>query len=125
MIATAAAFLVSKGVSEKVARPLLFGAGILALVGAVLLLWQCSVAGEVEQREAGQRAANVEQARAADAAAAEQARRDDTRIETERDELEGLTNADPSTLSDMDRAYLRCIRLQQSARADERPAPVC
>lgn len=125
MIGTAAAWLIAQGVPAKLARPLLLGLGVLALVGGVVLLWQCSVADEVEHREAEQRAANAERARAADAGAAEQARADDQRNRDERGELEGVPNDEPTPLSAAERARLRCIRLQQSARANGEPAPAC
>lgn len=125
MIGAAAAWLIAQGVPAKAARPLLIGAGVLALLAAVVTLWQCSVADEVGQRESEQRAANAEQAREADATAAATARDDDKRNRDERGELEGLPNGEPTPLSASERAFLRCVRLQQSARAERKPVPAC
>lgn len=124
MIATAAAWLVARGVPLRFARPLM----LVAVVGLVVLLvglaWRCSVDNAVDEREAGQRAVNVEQARKADQSAAEQQRVDDGRNRAEREQLEKVpTDANP--ISDRERAYLRCVRLQQRARANGEPAPAC
>lgn len=116
MIATAAAWLVARGVPLRFARPLMLVAVVL-LAG---LAWRCSV----DEREAGQRAVNVEQARKADQGAAEQQRVDDGRNRAEREQLEKVpTDANP--ISDRERAYLRCVRLQQRARANGEPTPAC
>lgn len=125
MIATAAAWLVARGVPERFARPLLLAAGVLLVAIAAGALWRCSVDRAVDMREATQRAANAEQARKADQGAADTARADDARNRAERGQLEKVPTDAATPLSDRDRAYLRCVRLQQHARAVGQPVPAC
>lgn len=125
MIAAAAAWLVARGVPARAARPLLLAGVVLLAMAAAAALWRCSVDNAVDEREAGQRAANAEQARKADQGAAEQQRADDARNRAERGELEKVPTDAATPLSDRDRAYLRCVRLQQHARANGEPAPAC
>ena len=125
MIASAAAWLVARGVPLRFARPLMLtGVALLALV-LVALAWRCSVDNAVDEREAGQRAVNAEQARKADQGTAEQQRADDARNRAERGELEKVPTDAATPLSDRDRAYLRCVRLQQRARTRGEPVPAC
>lgn len=125
MIASAAAWLVARGVPLRFARPLLLAGALLLAALALGLVWRCSVDNAVDEREAGQRAANAEQARKADQGTAEQQRADDARNRAERGELEKVPTDAATPLSDRDRAYLRCVRLQQRARANGEPAPAC
>lgn len=123
MIANIAVWLVSKGVPLKWARPLIYAAGALLALLAVVIVWNVAVDRAVDRQNDRQRAANAEQARKADNAAAEQQRADDARNRAERGELERITDEGP--LSDSQRAYLRCVRLQQAARANGQPVPAC
>lgn len=125
MIATAAAWLVARGVPLRFARPLLALAGVLLAAALVGTAWRCSVTGAVDRRESEQRAANAEQAREADQSTAAQQRADDGRNQAERRQLEKVTTDEATPLSDRERAYLRCVRLQQHARANREPAPAC
>jgi len=125
MIASAAAWLISHGVPLRFARPLLLVAALLVVAALVGTAWRCSVSGGVERREAEQRAANAERARAADQGNAAQARADDARNQAEGRQLERTVSNEPTPLSDRDRAYLRCVRLQQHARAVGQPVPAC
>lgn len=125
MIASAVAWLIARGVPARFARPLLVvGAAVLA-VALVGTLWRCSVSSGISKREAEQRAVNAEQARKADQGAADAARSDDARNRAERGQLERIPTDAATPLSDSERAYLRCVRLQQSARANGKPAPAC
>lgn len=125
MIAAAAAWLIARGVPARAARPLLLAAALLLAALSLVFVWRCSVDSAVDKREAGQRAANAERARAADQGAAEQQRADDARNRAERGELEKVPTDAATPLSDRDRAYLRCVRLQQSARTRGESAPAC
>lgn len=125
MIGFAAAWLVKRGVSNKLARPLVIALGIALLALACAALWRCAINDAVDDRQARARAEAAETARQADQDAADQQRADDARNRDERGELEGLPYATPSPLTDSERAFLRCIRLQQQARADGRPVPAC
>lgn len=125
MIAAAAAWLVSRGVPLRFARPLMLAGSLLLVCALVALAWRCSVDRGVAGREAAQRAANAEQARAADQGTAEQQRADDARNRAERGELEKVPTDAATPLSDRDRAYLRCVRLQQRARTRGEPVPAC
>jgi len=109
------------GIPPQFVRPLL----AVALVVALLGLWRCSVDRAVGTREAAQRAANAEQARKADEGAAEQQRADDARIRAERNQVGKVLPHASTPLSDRDRAFLRCVRMQQRARAERQPAPAC
>lgn len=125
MIASAVAWLIARGVPARLARPLMLGLAVLCLVALVALAWRCSVDSAVDDREARQRAANAEQARKADQGTAEQQRADDARNRAERAELEKVPTDAAIPLDDRQRAYLRCVRLQQRARANGEPAPAC
>jgi len=125
MIAAAAAWLVARGVPLRFARPLMLAGTVLFAAALVALAWRCSVDSAVDDREARQRAANAEQARKADQGTAEQQRADDARNRAERGELEKVPTDAATPLSDRDRAYLRCVRLQQRARTRGEPAPAC
>lgn len=125
MIATAAAWLVARGVPLRFARPLMLAGTVLLAAALVALAWRCSVDNAVDDRAARQRAANAEQARKADQGTAEQQRADDARNRAERAELEKVPTNAATPLSDRDRAYLRCVRLQQRARTRGEPVPAC
>lgn len=115
------AWLIARGVPASIVRPALIALAVLALG----LVWRCSVDSGVRSQEAAQRAANAEQARKADERAATQQRADDARNGAERRALEGTADYAPTPLSDRDRAFLRCVRMQQRARAEQKPAPAC
>lgn len=116
-----AAWLLARGIAPRVA---LIGVIVLAL-GLVALAWRSSVSDAVADREARARAAILEKARKADTMTAAQQRRDDARLGAERNELQKGAPHDSTPLSDTDRRNLRCIRLQQDARANGKPAPSC
>ena len=116
-----AAWLWARGISPRFA---LAGVVVLAL-GLAALTWRSSVSDAVADHETRARAVIVEKARKADAATAAQQRRDDARIGAERGALEKGTPHDSTPLSDIDRRNLRCVRLQQDARANGKPAPAC
>lgn len=126
MIAAAASWLIGLGVPAKLARPLLGLAAFLLALGLTSLVWNCAVDNAVEQEQAERRAETAETARKADNAAADTQRADDARNRAERAELEGVPDDESDrSLTDGERALLRCVRLQQSARARGEPAPAC
>ena len=125
MIAAAAAWLVARGVPLRFARPFMLAGTVLLAATLVALALRCSVDNAVDDREARQRAANAEQARKADQGTAEQQRADDSRNRAEHGELEKVPTDAATPLSDRDRAYLRCVRLQQHARTRGEPVPAC
>lgn len=125
MIGIAAAWLIKRGVSSKLARPLVIVAAVVALALVCATLWRCVVDDAVEQRQAEARAEIVEQAREADREAMARGYADARRLRDEREALEGITYVKPTPLTDDDRAFLRCVRLQQQARADRRPVSAC
>lgn len=124
MIGFLTSLLLRAGVAPRFARASAVVGLTLATLALVTAAWRCSVSDAVADREAAARAAAMERARNADQAAAVSARADDARQRDERRQLERIP-ADARPLSDNERAFLRCIRLQQQARADGRPAPAC
>lgn len=132
MISAAIATLTGWGLSSKAAKRVLLGGGILLALGAAVLAWNVWLHFHDQGvRDDHDQAVNLEretQARQADANQADQARQDDARNTDETTELEGVLNNDPESnrpLTDSERAYLRCVRLQQRARETGQPAPAC
>jgi hypothetical protein len=107
---------------------------LAAMAGAVLILLtagaglyglkSCYDSRLVETHDAKRDAATDRADRKADARAADRRRTDDARLVTEAHELEGAT---ANATSDLDRRRARhaCLRLQQSARAENRQPPSC
>ncbi len=128
MIASIVTWMVGKGVSEKLAKLILFG-GLAAFLIVGFGVAKCAYDRSVITNFTNE--ANLEaeeRARGADEDAAGERLDDANRLNTEEDELEGLRDEDPdkdTAASDADRAYLRCIRLQQRARIDGKPVPAC
>lgn len=119
------AWLIARGVPASFARPLAIGAGVLLVAALCALAWRCSVDTAVDNRVQRGRAEASEKARKADQQSATQARADDGRNRAERGELERIRPDENRPLSDSQRAYLRCVRLQQRARAAGDSAPAC
>jgi hypothetical protein len=129
MIALLSGWLVKKG-AGKAAKPL---AWTIIILAAVALFWGAKAAYDasvISSNDAKVEASAQREGRAADAKAAEQRSEDQTRLHNEADELRKVTSDGlPSTapqapLDDARRAYHRCVRLQQAARANgERPPP--
>lgn len=119
------AFLISKGVSTRFARPLAYAVLILGLV-AFLALGKCAYDRSVIKRHTAQQEAAVAKAdRKADAKAAEQRRVDDARLTTESQEIRETINDAKQTGADPRAAYYRCLGLQQAARRDHKSPAKC
>lgn len=132
MIAGLALKLIGLGVPQRFARPVIYAAGFALLVGAVVLGWNLWLGSHdrtvVSNHDAKVNVKAMEQARAADTAAGDERRADDSRVIVENIELERTIQNAPDKnrpVSDARRAYLRCVRLQQQARAAGQPAPTC
>lgn len=133
MIAALTAKLLALGVPARLARPLLMAGGIIIAAIVIILIWSIWLARHdaavVRQHEAASNAAVAEAARKADAELAETRRSDDARTHEENAELKRTINAhDPAQsapISAARRAFIECVRLQQSARQAGRAAPAC
>lgn len=132
MIASLAARLVALGMPARYSRAAVIAIGAVALVLAALLAWNFWLGSHDKRVIAGHdAAANAEVAEkvgAANEAANEQAREDDARAAAESAELRRMLENDvgPSTHPSEQRlAILRCVRLQQAARAAGDPVPAC
>ena len=122
------ALITGWGVPAKLAKPLLGLAAVLLAVAAWSLFWWWHDSSVIREHDAAVNAAAQASGRAADNAMAETAREDDKRNTAEGAELGKVIANDPQStrpVSDQRRAYLRCIKLQQSARANNQPAPAC
>ena len=129
VIAAVAAWLAARGVPPAIVRPLIWLVIAAIVIGLCLLLVRSRDADLIEQHDARQAVQVERQARSADAEASGERRADDSRVATEKTELTKVIENAPTTadqpVSDARRAFLRCVRLQQEARAARRPAPPC
>jgi hypothetical protein len=116
--------LIGLGIPKRFAKPLLIAlAAVIALAG--LCLAKCSYDRRIVT--AHDAAANLDAqtaGRAADAKAADQRQADSTRAATEAAQIEKVTTNAKSS-DDARRAYYRCVRLQQAARAHGERSPAC
>lgn len=132
MIATLAMKLIGWGLPQRFARPVIYGTGVALFAAALWLGWTLWLGSHdravVRDHDAQVNVKAASDARAADARAGEERRADDARVNDEANELERtIENAPDATrpITAARRAYLRCIRLQQQARATGQPAPAC
>lgn len=126
MIGWLAARAIAAGIPAKYGRAVAKGVTLLALVALVFTVWHCSVDNAVDNRNAKQTTANAKQREKAVERTGTRQRADDGRISGERAALGGTKhNATVRPLSDSERKYLRCVRLQQSARTRGERAPAC
>lgn len=112
------------GVPEPFRRLAAIGATVLGIAAAFALLVRCHDARVVADHDARTGAATANADRRADAAAADARRADDARLAQERTQIEGVST-DANSPVDARVARLRCIRLQQDARAAGREPPAC
>jgi hypothetical protein len=117
-------WLIAKGVSQRFARPLAFlllAIAAAAAMGGAKCAYDAAV---ISRHEAKQEAATAKADRKADGKAAAQRQDDDRRLTQEEQQLEEVQKHAPT---DLDRrlAFHRCLRLQQSARAEGREPPAC
>lgn len=125
MIAAAAAWLIGKGVSAKLAKPLIFF-GLFIAVAALLAGAKCAYDRSIiKAHDAERDAATAKADRKADTKAAEERRSDDARLTTETQEIKDAVDEAKRTGADPRAAYYACVRLQQSARARGEPPPNC
>lgn len=111
-------------IGEKGARAMAFAIialAVLVALGTAKCLYDRAV---ISRHAAGQEAATAKADRKADAKAAEQRRADDARIVQESTQLEKV-QANANTEMERRLARHRCLRLQQSARAEHRQPPTC
>ena len=124
MIALFASIATKLGVAERFSRTAGIAGAVILLALAIWGLKSCYDGRVIDQHEATQRAATAEADRKADNRAAEQRIEDARRLSVESQELQKATvNAE----TDRDRrlAHMRCIGLQQAARASGSVAPAC
>lgn len=118
-------FLVTKGLSPKVARIVAIG-GLVVLLLVAMAGAKCAYDRSVIKAHDAKREAAVAKAdRKADAKAAEQRRVDDARTTTESQEIKETINEARSEGRDPRAAYYACVRLQQAARREHKPPPEC
>ncbi len=116
--------ILALGVPAKFARPLAI-VGLILLIIIALGVGKCTYDRSViAKHDAKIEAATAKADRKADAAAAVTRRADDARITQEATQLEKV-QANAPTDADRRLARHRCLRLQQSARAQGKPSPVC
>lgn len=113
------------GVPGELVKPAIYVAFAFLVFGGLGVAKCAHEDSVIENHENAQRAANAEQNAQATEENTENARADDQRIGQEREELEGLPNDEDRPLTDSERAFLNCIRLQQKARAAGVPSPAC
>jgi hypothetical protein len=122
MLAGKAVF--GKIISERASKAIMI-VGLVLLVLAVLGVAKCSYDRKlIRNHEAEQRAETAKADRKADNNAAVQRRADDARVVDEATQL-GKVQANATTDADRRLARHRCLRLQQQARRDGKPSPVC
>ena len=130
MIAFLATFFLNRGASPKNARGY---AWAILIVGAVLLLWGAKAMYDhsvIANHDAKTEASAAKADRAADQKAAVQEQKDNQRRDFETDQLmKAIDNApkDPAVPDALEqrRAFYRCLRLQQDARANGLKPPTC
>lgn len=116
--------LIAAGVPERVAKPVLI-AVLIALALAGLGIAKCSYDRRViAAHDAAANLAAEKAGRAADQKAADQRQQDTNRAATEAAQLDKVTTNAKSP-DDARRAYYRCVRLQQAARANGERSPAC
>jgi hypothetical protein len=126
MIALLTGLLAKRGIGAA-AKPLAWT--IIAMV-AVALFWTAKATYDrnlVSTNNAQAEADGQARSRIADAKAADRRADDQARLTQESDELRKvITDGTPQApLDDARRAYYRCVRLQQAARADNLRPPPC
>lgn len=130
MITMLAGLFINRGMSPKNARAL---AWVGLIIAGLLLLWGMKAAYDAAVVDDYRTEVNLDASRKdhkADIKAAERAAADARRLDFEIDQLEkAVTNApqDPNVADDTERrlAYHRCLRLQQTARANGSEPPRC
>ena len=125
MIAAAAAWLIGKGVSARLAKPLLFviaGALVLAVLGVGKCAYDRSV---IEEHDQQREAATAKADRKADTKAADQRRIDDARVSTEKQEIDNAIEQAKREGRDPRAVYYECIASQQAARRRGASVPSC
>ena len=132
LIASAAAKLIGWGLPAKFAKPVVNVLLIASLIGIAIAAWNIWLSQrdqDVIDRHEAEVNMKVESAvRGADGEAADQRRDDDSRAAAEAGELQKVNENDPDKdkpATGSQRDYLRCIKLQQQARAAGNPAPAC
>lgn len=117
--------LVGWGVPAKLAKPLLYGLGILLLLGAIFAAVKLHDRRVIETHDATQTAVNAQADRKADQQAADQRRSDDARLSNETTEVNNAVSEAKRNGGDPRAAYYACVKLQQAARASGRVVPSC
>ena len=117
--------LIGWGVPAKLAKPLLYGVGVLLLLLAIFAAVKLHDRRVVAQHQAAQDASNAKADRKADQQAGEQRRADDARQTNETQEINNAVSEAKRTGADPRAAYYHCVELQQAARAAKRVVPAC
>lgn len=116
--------LIAAGVPERFAKPALIAlAVILAVIAAGI--GKCAYDRSIiRAHDAAANLAAEKAGRAADQKAADQRQADTTRAASEAAQLDKVTT-NANSPDDARRAYYRCVRLQQAARANGERSPAC
>lgn len=112
------------GVPERFAKPVLIALAVaLAIIAAGI--GKCAYDRSIiRAHDAGANLAAEKAGRAADQKAADQRQADTTRAASEAAQLDKVTT-NANSPDDARRAYYRCVRLQQAARANGERSPAC
>lgn len=124
MIASLVLKLIGWGVPAKLAKPLLI---VFAIAAIVIALGTAKCAYDhnlIEDHDKDVKIEQITEDKKADNTAAEQRRKDDARIGQEVRELEKINASNPDPVS-RKREFYRCVRLQQTARANGLEPPAC
>lgn len=116
--------LIAGGVPERLAKPALIALAVaLAIIAAGI--GKCAYDRSIIAKHDAAANLSAEKAgRAADQKAADQRQADTTRAASEAAQLDKVTT-NANSPDDARRAYYRCVRLQQAARANGERSPAC
>lgn len=119
------AWLIAKGVSQKLARPLAYGGLILILLAAFSVA-KCSYDRSViEKHGAREEAKQSKRERKADDNLNQQKRQDEQAAEERKREIDDATSNLPDQAPSARQRSRACIELQRQAKAAGRNPPAC
>ena len=112
-------------IGPRFAKPVTIAVLILLAVLAILAAKSCYDSSVIEDARRAGNAEAIELKAKADEHAAEARGHDQQRAATEAEQLKETVDEAVEQGADPRAAYYACLRLQQSARAANRPAPAC
>lgn len=122
---TLIAWVISMGVPQKIAKPLIFVIGLIMAAGLLFGLKSCYDNSVVEKARVEGNAKVQTNTNAANEKSSDQRATDTARQQIEQQEVKEAIEDAKANGRDPRAAYYECIRLQQQARKAGRPAPAC